>query len=96
VSAGPVSFDGLEFVGEVAGLPCGGAVHPRVEAGVRERVEPVALFGCGFVSVGLQLDHDDDPVSGYDEVGETGPVASGVVVVEDEVAEQNGEFDDRP
>jgi hypothetical protein len=95
VSADPVPFDGLEFVGEVAGLPGGGAVHPRVEAGVRERVEPGALFGCGFVPVGLQLDHDDDPVPSYDEIREAGPVASGVVVVEDEVSEEKAEFDDR-
>jgi len=95
VCAGPVPFDRFEFVDEVAGLPRGGAVHPRVEAGVRERGEPGVLFGCWFVSVGLEFDDDHDSVSGYDEVGESGAIASGVVVVEDEESEEQAEFDDR-
>jgi len=96
VRAGPVPFDRFEFGGEVADFPGGGAIHPDVDVRGFEGRDPLALLRGGVVPVGLQLQDDQYAVSGDDEVWEAGPVAYGVVVVEDHVAEQNGEFDDRP
>jgi hypothetical protein len=93
---GPVPFDRFEFVGELACRPAGCAVHPDVDVRGREGRDPLALFRGGVVPVGLQLQNEEHAVSGDDEIWEAGPVADGIVVVEDHVAEHHAEFDDRP